>query len=400
MNFNNQLTPTDSFNMFNYMYFYNGSGVGAGDFNNDGLVDLFFASNQGDNKLFLNKGNLHFADVTEAARVPQDHGWSTGVSVADINNDGMLDIYICKVTGFRGSKMHNQLLVCKGIKNGIPFYEDQAMQYGLNFSGFSTQAAFFDYDMDGDLDMYLLNLSIHQDGSFAPRAKFLGTYDSLSGDRLFKNDEGRFRDVTRESRINSSAIGYGLGICISDINLDGWPDIYIGNDFHENDYLYINQRNGTFVDEVERQLAHTSKYSMGVDVADANNDGYPEIISLDMLASDPYILKRSFGDDDYDIFYDKIAMGYNYQYSRNNLQYNRRNGTFSETGLYSGIAATDWSWAPLWLDFDNDGLKDLFISNGIPRRLNDMDYVNFVYNDEIQKKIRDNNMGGKDIALI
>jgi hypothetical protein len=400
IDFNNTLTQTNTLNMFSYMYFYNGAGVGAGDFNNDGLIDLFFASNQKSNKLFLNEGKLHFKDVSEESKIPQDHGWSTGVSVVDINNDGLLDIYICKVGKFAGLKSENQLLVCQGIKKGIPFYEDQSERYGLHFSGFSTQASFFDYDMDGDLDMYLLNHAVHHDGSFAPRKKFLNTYDSLSGDRLYRNDGNYFTDVTRQSGINSSAIGYGLGIAVSDINLDGWPDIYIGNDFHENDYLYINQKNGTFADENTQRLMHTSKFSMGVDIADANNDGYPEIMTADMLPADPYILKRSLGDDDYDIFYDKIAFGYNYQYSRNTLQYNRRNGVFSETGLYSGIYATDWSWAPLWVDFDNDGLKDMFISNGIPTRLNDMDYVNFIYNSEIQKRSRDGVIENSDIAMM
>jgi enediyne biosynthesis protein E4 len=400
LHFNNQVTPTEKFNMFNYMYFYNGSGAGAGDFNNDGLIDLFFASNQGDNKLYINEGKLHFKDVTTAAAIPQDSAWSTGVSVVDINNDGLLDIYICRVGKFEILNSKNQLLICKGIKNGIPFYADEAAQYGLDFAGFSTQAAFFDYDMDGDLDIYLLNHSIHQSSSYAPRNNFANTYSPLSGDKLFRNDGNHFTDVTKQSKINSTEIGYGLGIAVSDINLDGWPDLYIGNDFHENDYLYINQKNGTFSEENNQRLMHTSKFSMGVDIADANNDGYPEIISMDMLAADPYILKRSLGDDDYDVFYSKIASGYNYQYSRNNLQYNRRNGMFSETGAYSGISATDWSWAPLWMDFDNDGLKDLFIANGIPKRLNDMDYVNFIYNAEIQEKIKNSDMKDKDMALM
>jgi enediyne biosynthesis protein E4 len=386
--------------MFKYMYFYNGAGVGAGDFNNDGLTDLFFASNQGDNKLYINEGKLHFKDVTVAATVPQDKGWSTGVSVVDINNDGLLDIYVCKVGKYEGLNSKNQLLICKGIKNGIPFYVDEARLYGLDFSGFSTQVAFFDYDLDGDLDMYLLNHSIHQSSSFAPRNNFINTYSALSGDKLYRNDGDHFTDVTKQSKINSTEIGYGLGIAVSDINLDGWPDLYIGNDFHENDYLYINQKNGTFTEENNQRLMHSSKFSMGVDVADVNNDGYPEIISMDMLAADPYILKRSLGDDDYDVFFSKIASGYNYQYSRNMLQYNRRNGMFSETGVYSGISATDWSWAPLFMDFDNDGLKDLFIANGIPKRLNDMDYVNFIYNTEIQEKIKNSDMKDKDMALM
>ena len=400
LNFVNKLTPNSNFNMFNYMYFYNGAGIGAGDFNKDGLVDLFFASNQGRNALYLNKGKLTFADATEEAKIPDDKGWSTGVSVVDINNDGLLDIYVCRVGKYQILNSHNQFLICKGInENGIPFYEDMAKQYGLDFSGFSTQALFFDYDLDGDLDLFLLNHSIHQSGMFAPRSNFIGTYDPVSGDRIFKNEGTVFIDVTKQSGINSSAISYGLGIASADINLDGWPDLYAGNDFHENDYLYINQKNGTFTEEATERLMHTSKFSMGVDIADVDNDGYPEIISVDMLPSDPYILKRSLGDDEYDIFFQKIDAGYSYQYSRNNLQYNRQNGMFSEIGTYAGIQATDWSWAPLFLDFDNDGLKDLFISNGIPKRLNDMDYINFISSDEIQEKIRRNEIEEKNMAL-
>jgi enediyne biosynthesis protein E4 len=403
LDFTNQLHPNPSFNVFNYMYFYNGGGIGAGDFNNDGKIDLFFAANQGPDKLFLNRGGLQFKDVTEAARIPQDSGWSTGVSVVDINNDGLLDIYICRVGRLDGlPQSHNQLLVCQGIdKNGVPSYKDEAKEYGLDFSGFSTQAVFFDYDGDGDLDMYLLNHSIHQNGTFGPRKGKLATTSPFSGDRLFRNDgNGHFTDVTRESGIHSSVIGYGLGIDVSDINLDGFPDIYVGNDFHENDYLYINQHNGTFKDELEDHIMHTSQYSMGVDIADVNNDGYPEIISMDMLPYDPYILKRSLGEDTWDIFNMKIGYGYNHQYTRNNLQFNRRNGQFSEIGLYAGVAATDWSWSPLWVDFDNDGLKDLFITNGIPKRLNDIDYINFVSNQELQQKMRDNSLDSKDMQLI
>ena len=401
ISFTNKMHPTPEFNLFKYMYYYNGAGVGAGDFNNDGKIDLFFAANQGDNKMFLNEGNLHFKDVTKEANIPEDGAWNTGVSVVDINNDGLLDIYICRVGHFGLLQGKNQLLICKGIKNGIPFYEDEAKQYGLDFSGFSTQAVFFDYDGDGDLDMFLLNHSVNHESRYAPRNNFLGTYDSLSGDRLYRNDgNNHFTDVTKESKINSSAISYGLGVAVADINLDGWPDLYVGNDFHENDYLYINQHNGTFTEENNQQLKHTSQFSMGVDIADANNDGYPEIISMDMLPSDPTILKRSLGEDDYDIFHNKLGFGYNYQYARNNLQYNRRNNHFSEVGFYSGVYATDWSWAPLFMDFDNDGLKDLFISNGIPKRMNDIDYINFVSSDEVQEKLKENKLDEKDMALV
>ncbi|WP_235921263.1 VCBS repeat-containing protein [Foetidibacter luteolus] len=383
------------------MYFYNGAGVAAGDFNNDGLIDLFFASSQQENKLFLNTGELHFKDVTKQAKIPNDGGWSTGVSVVDINNDGLLDIYICRVGNYEVLKSNNQFLICKGIgKDGIPYYQDSAKAYGLDFSGFSTQAAFFDYDMDGDLDMYLLNHSIHQNGTFGPRQTLIKKTNPLSGDRIYRNDNGKFTDATVQTGINSSVIGYGLGIAVSDINLDGYPDIYIGNDFHENDYLYINQRNGTFKEELNTLTMHTSMYSMGVDIADVNNDAFPEVITMDMLPRDPYILKRSEGDDQYDIYYYKIQNGYGFQYTKNNLQLNRRNGMFSETGLYSGISATDWSWAALWFDFDNDGLKDLFISNGIPKRLNDIDYINYISSNEMQDKIKANNLDKKDMALI
>lgn len=401
LQFSNRLTASPSFNMLKYMYFYNGAGVGAGDFNNDGLVDLFFASNQSQNTLYLNKGNLQFEDVTKAARIPADGGWSTGISVADVNNDGLLDIYVCRVGNYETLQSRNQLLICKGIDaKGIPYYADEAKSYGVDFSGFSTQAAFLDYDLDGDLDLFLLNHSLRYNSTFAPRSSYVNTSDSLSGDILYRNEGNRFSDVSKEAGILQSVIGYGLGIAVADINLDGWPDIYIGNDFHENDYLYINNRKGGFNEELTSRISHTSQFSMGVDVADINNDAWPEIIAADMLPSDPYILRRSLGEDEYNTFQIKIRNGYNHQYARNTLQLNRGNGHFSETGLYSGVSATDWSWSTLWMDFNNDGKKDLFISNGIPKRLNDIDYVNYISNDQIQSKIRTGEMGEKDMALI
>ncbi len=402
LDFNNKLTPTAEFNVFKYMYYYDGSGVGAGDFNNDGRIDLFFAANQGDDKLYLNDSGLHFRDVTAEAKIPQDGGWSTGVSVVDINNDGLLDIYICRVGNHETLHSHNQLLICQGIdKNGVPFYKDEAAAYGLDFSGFSTQALFVDYDMDGDLDMYLLNHLPHQDSRYKPRDEMLQKTSPLSGDRLYRNDgNGHFTDVTSASGINSSLLGYGLGVIASDIDLDGYPDIYIDNDFYENDYLYINQHNGTFKDELDAHLMHTSKFSMGLDIADATNDGFPEIMTLDMLPYDPLQLKSAEGENTYEIFKAKLALGYNYQYSRNSLQLNRRNGLFSETALYSGIAATDWSWSPLFLDFDNDGTKDLFISNGTPRRLNDIDYINYISDQELQRRMRTETGDREDVDLI
>ncbi|MDO6432048.1 VCBS repeat-containing protein [Flavitalea sp. BT771] len=403
LDFSNTLRPTKEFNVFDYMYFYNGGGIGAADLNNDGMTDLFFAANQGNNRLYLNQGNMHFRDITAAAGIPQDKGWSTGVSVVDINNDGLEDIYVCRVGQLEGlPSTHNQLLICTRIdSSGIPHYEDRSKQYGLDFSGFSTQAAFFDYDGDGDLDMYLLNHSIHQNGTFGYRQQKLATTSAVSGDRMYRNDgNGHFSDVTSLCGINSSIIGYGLGLTVSDIDLDGYPDIYVSNDFHENDYLYINQHNGKFREELNDHLMHTSQYSMGVDVADVNNDAYPEIISMDMLPYDPYILKRSEGEDTWDTYNLKLRYGYNHQYTRNNLQLNRRNGQFSEIGLYAGVAATDWSWSALWVDFDNDGWKDLFISNGIPKRLNDIDYINFVSNQELHERIQQGNLDNKDMEMI
>ncbi|HET6766462.1 MAG TPA: VCBS repeat-containing protein [Chitinophagaceae bacterium] len=408
IDFTNKLTATPQFNMFKYMYFYNGAGVGVGDFNNDGLSDIFFSSNQGENEIYLNEGGMKFKNVTKQARIPQDGGWSTGVSVVDINNDGLLDIYVCRVGNYETLKSKNQFLICKGKDaKGVPYYEDEAGKLGLDFSGFGTQAAFFDYDLDGDLDFFLMNHSLRFNGTFNERSSYLNTFDTLAADYLFRNesssggDKGdvKFIDVSATAGINRSIIGYGLGLSVADINLDGYPDLYIGNDFHENDYLYINQKNGTFKDELESSFMHTSQFSMGTDVADITNDGFPEIISMDMMPEDPYILKRSLGENEYNLFHFKISHGYHPQFARNTLQLNRRNGMFSDIGFYSNVFATDWSWAALWTDFDNDGWKDLFVSNGIPKRLNDMDYVNYVSNAELQEKIRTNRVDENDMAL-
>ena len=400
LHFTNTLKPTPDFNMLKYMYYFNGAGVGVGDFNNDGKIDLFFASNQGQNSLYINEGNMHFKEVTKEAKIPVDSSWSTGVSVVDINNDGMLDIYICRVGKYKTLTGKNQLLVCKRIVNGVPEYADETDLYGLGFSGFSTQACFFDFDNDGDLDMFLLNHSVNHDGNFMPRKNFVNTYDSLAGDQFFRNDGGHFTNITHQCGINSTKIGYGLGIGISDINLDGYPDIYVGNDFHENDYLYINQKDGTFKEELNDHIMHTSQFSMGLDIADINNDAYPDIMTNDMMPYDPTILKRSLAEDDYQTFKSKLEYGYNHQYSRNNLQLNQRNGMFSEVAFYSGVYATDWSWSSLWMDFDNDGKKDLFVSNGIPKRLNDIDYVNYMIDDAVQDKIQNNQLDDHDLSLI
>ncbi|MBC7774659.1 MAG: CRTAC1 family protein, partial [Phycisphaerae bacterium] len=384
LDFDNTPHQSADLNVFNYMYFFNGGGVAAGDFNQDGQIDLFFTSNMGPDKLFLNEGKLHFRDVTQQAKVnPEQSGsisWKTGASIVDINNDGMLDIYVSQVGDYKAIKGRNRLLICQKIENGVPVFADKAAEWGIDLVGFGTQVAFFDYDLDGDLDMYQLNHSLHQNGTFGPRKQFEGTIHPLSGDKLLENQGGKFLDVTAKSGIQSTVIGYGLGIGVSDFNLDGWPDVYIGNDFHENDYYYINQRDGTFKESLAEAIQHTSRFSMGVDIADINNDGWNDLISLDMQPEDPQILKASLGEDGFAIYQMKLGYGYQNQYARNALQLNDGTGHFQEIAQFAGVSATDWSWAPLFADFDADGYKDLFISNGIPRRMNDVDFMRFQEN--------------------
>ena len=377
IDFKNQLTETEQSNIIEYLYFNNGGGVAAGDINNDGLIDLYFTSNQKANKLYLNKGDLKFEDITDAAGVAGTGDWKTGVTMADVNGDGLLDIYVCEVGKYKSFHGRNQLFINQGDNT----FKEEAHEYGLDFQGFSTQAAFFDYDMDGDLDMYLLNHSVHTSRSYG-NVSLRFDRDSLAGGRLYRNDlvNGKhvFHDVTREAGIYSSQIGYGLGVNVSDINNDGLPDIYISNDFHENDYLYINNGNGTFSERLTDFITHTSRSSMGNDVGDINNDGLLDIMVLDMLPENEKIRKQSGGEDDYELAEIKLKYGYNHQFVRNTLQLNLGGGMFSEIGQLAGVYSTDWSWSPLLCDLDNDGWKDLFITNGIYRRANDLDYVKFL----------------------
>lgn len=389
--FVNSLRDTEKLNILDYLYFYNGAGVAAGDVNNDGLTDLYLVSNQGKNKLYLNKGNFRFEDITEKAGVEGFSDWQTGVTMADVNGDGWLDIYVCAVGNFRGLEGSNELY----INNGDGTFVEKAADYGLDFTGFSTQAAFFDYDHDGDLDVYLLNHAVHTSRSY-DRVSARSLRHNESGDHLFENQlihsagkadlkkPLKFVNVSEKAGIYGAAMGYGLGVSVADLNNDGWEDLYISNDFHEDDYYYVNNRNGTFTESVKKAFTHVSRFSMGNDVADVNNDGFQDVMTLDMYPEDEIVEKRSLGEDPLDIYLYKLAYGYMNQYSRNCLQLNLSGEKFADIGAMAGVAATDWSWAPLLADYDNDGIKDIFISNGIVHRPNDLDYVKYASDDSLR----------------
>ncbi|MBG9375308.1 VCBS repeat-containing protein [Panacibacter sp. DH6] len=377
--FENRLEKKHLFSILYYLYYYNGGGVAIGDINNDNLPDIYFTANSlGNNKLYINKGNFQFEDITEKAGVKGVSDWCSGATMADVNGDGLLDIYVSTVSGKYNLRGHNELY----INNGNATFTERSAEYGLSTACFTSQSVFFDYDHDGDLDCYILNQSHHPHANITDTSK-RNTYDSLSGDRLYRNDlnkaDKRFTEVSIVAGISQSNLGYGLGISVADINNDGWEDIYIGNDFHENDYYYVNQRNGTFREEGADHFAHYSRFSMGNDIADYNNDGQLDVVTVDMLPPQEKHLKTYGSDENADIYKAKLtANGYQQQYSRNCLQLNNGNGiSFSDVALIANIPATDWSWCPLFADFDNDGNKDLFISSGIVKRPVDLDYVKF-----------------------
>ncbi|RXG12756.1 VCBS repeat protein [Leeuwenhoekiella aestuarii] len=381
--FQNTLTATEDMNILDYLYFYNGGGLAIGDINNDGLPDVYFSGNQVKNELYLNKGNLKFEDITETAGVSGNSDWNTGAVMGDINGDGFLDIYVCAVVGLNGLDGYNELF----INNGDGTFTEKASEYGLDLDTFSSSAAFLDYDLDGDLDIYILNHAVHTQSSFG-KADLRYERNPQTGDRLMRNDGDHFTDVSEEAGIYGGINSYGLGIAVSDFNLDGYPDIYIGNDFHEDDYYYLNNGDGTFIEALKKHFGHTSRFSMGSDVADLNHDGWPDLISLDMLPQEEKVLKASEGDDN--IQTQRLRTdryGYHYQFTRNMLFINREGGNYQETALLSGVAATDWSWSALFGDYNQDMQQDLFISNGIPKRPNDLDYIKFVSSDQIQNKI-------------
>jgi len=379
--FTNTITETAERNILLYQYFYNGAGVAIGDLNGDGLQDIYFTSNGGDDKLYLNKGHLHFEDITATAGVAgRSDGWKTGVTLVDLDGDGKLDIYVCYSGANPIDKRRNQLFINQGNNpQGVPHFTEEAEKYGLADGSFSTQAYFFDYDGDGDLDMLLLDHNprqfTHLDDSTVPAIEKIP--DPMSGTKLYRNDHGHFTDVTAAAGIQNSGLSYGLSAGIADINGDGWPDIYLSNDYAVPDHLYINNRNGGFSDELPRHIGHTSLFSMGSDIADINNDLLPDIYTLDMLPESNLRQKTLFTPNNYEQFDQNLRVGFYYQYMRNMLQLNNGDGSFSEIGQVAGISNTDWSWSPLFADLDNDGLKDLFVTNGLVHDLTNNDFVKY-----------------------
>ena len=391
ISFNNKVEDGKLENSFLFRNFYNGGGVAIGDINNDGLCDVLLSSNMGDNKLYLNKGDFKFEDISEKAGLRQDSMWSTGVVMADVNGDGWLDIYECNSghmpTGHRKNKLY--------INNQNLTFSESARQYGLDISAYTTQVSFFDYDLDGDLDCFMINnspipvnqLNYSNKRDLPEQEWSVGEFLKGGGDHLFRNDNGHFKEITKEAGLHGGLISFGLGVSVGDINGDNYPDVYVSNDSYERDYLYINQKNGTFSDEFEKYFEHTSMSSMGTDLGDINNDGYPDVFSTDMLPDDEYRLKITGAFDNIDLYRSKLQAGFYHQFVQNCLQLNNRNGTFSEIGFYSGVAASDWSWGALMFDADNDGFTDIYVCNGVNRDVIDLDFIDFFADDVIQKMV-------------
>ena len=382
--FNNKVTDLSNFNIFNYRNFYNGGGVAIGDVNNDGKPDIFLTSNQGSNRLFINKGNWQFEDVTEKAGLGGIGKWHTGVTMVDINGDGWLDIYVCNSGALKTGEKGNELFINQ--KDGT--FKEEAEKYGLSDKGLSTQAIFFDFDHDGDLDCYILNNSYRAIGSFGYNKNLRNIRDARGGHRLYRNDNGKFVDISAQAGIYGSEIGFGLGVAAGDFNNSGWDDMYISNDFFEHDYLYINQHNGSYKENSNEAIGHMSTSSMGSDMADINNDGFLDMMTTDMLPESDYRLKTTTKFDEYDIYNAKLKNDFHHQFTANCLQLNNGDGTFSEIAQYAGVHATDWSWGALCFDFNNDGWKDIFVSNGISKDLTDQDFLTFFSSDEVLSHVK------------
>ncbi|MBX9782076.1 MAG: VCBS repeat-containing protein [Chitinophagaceae bacterium] len=392
ISFTNSIESSDENNVFKYRNFYNGGGAAAGDLNNDGLPEVFFTANNGDNKLFLNKGNFQFEDITEKSGLNNKGRWSTGIVFADINADGWLDIYVCNAGNMMQPALRKNQLY---INNKNLTFTEQAASYGLDNDGYTTHASFFDYDLDGDLDCFMVNNSPMPVNTFNYAnmrdlpAKDWDVKDFLKGggDHFYKNENGKFTEVTKLIGLHGSLISLGLGVTVGDVNGDHYPDVYVSNDFFERDYLYINQQNGTFKDEFENWIQHSSLSSMGADMNDINNDGFPDIFTTDMLPGDDYRLKANSSFEGYEVFQQKLNLGFYYQFTQNALQVNNRNGKFLETAFYSGVAASDWSWGALLFDADNDGLTDIYVCNGIYHDVTDQDFIDFFADEVMQQMV-------------
>ncbi len=395
IDFRNELVFKQEFNIYRYRNFYNGGGVALGDINNDGLLDIFFTSNMGGNKLYLNNGDMKFEDITAKAAVAGERAWSTGVSIADVNGDGLVDIYVCNSGIVEGDDRKNELY----INNGDLTFTEMAEEYGIADDALSIHGTFFDYDKDGDLDLYLANNSYRAIGSFDLQKTDRNIRDEQGGDKLYRNDGGHFTEVSSEAGIYSSEFGFALGASVGDVNRDGWPDVYISNDFFERDYLYINNRDGSFNEVLEEAMNSISAASMGADIADLNDDGYPEIFVTDMLPESETRLKLVTTFDDWEGYREYVENGFHHQFTRNTLQYNNTDGTFSEIGRWAGVEATDWSWGANIADFDLDGRRDIFVANGIYRDLTNLDYLDEISKEEVQRKIvRDNDVDFKQLV--
>jgi hypothetical protein len=407
--FRNDIVETEHNNILTYEYTYNGGGVAVGDVNNDGLTDIYFSGNAVPNKLYINKGEFNFEDITEqSGTAGRDRDWKTGVTMVDVNSDGWLDIYVCYSGNAEGEgynrpvirehpKRANQLFINQGCeKGGTPKFIEQAKQYGIDAKGtFSTQGYFFDYDRDGDLDMFLLNHANMFYAAFFNVKRLRNLRHPYFGNKLYRNDSGKYTEVSATANIHGSGLNFGLSAAISDLNGDQWPDIYVTNDYEEQDFCYINNRNGTFSEVSHKLFGHLSKFGMGSDIADVNNDGLPEVFIADMLPEDNYRQKLLKGADEYDKYSLAVDSGYYHQYMRNTFQLNRGFAPdslprFSEVAQVAGVSNTDWSWAPLLADYDNDGLKDIFVTNGYLRDFTNQDFLKYTVNDLV-KEANDNN---------
>ena len=386
IDFENKLEFRQDFNIYTYRNYYNGGGVAIGDVNNDGLPDVFFTANMLPNRLYLNLGNWKFRDITKEAGVEGKGHWSTGVAMADVNGDGWLDIYVCNSGDVEGDNRENELYINSG-EGEVPVFSEKAKEYGLADPGLSTHAAFFDFDKDGDLDMYLLNNSFRAIGSFDLRLNEREKRDPVGGDKLFRNDGEKFTDVSEQAGVYGSIVGFGLGVTVGDVDKDGWQDIYVSNDFFERDYLYLNNQNGTFREVLTLQMGSISAASMGADVADINNDAWPDFFVTEMLPQPDARIKTKTTFENWNRYQEGIKNGYFHQFTRNMLQLNNGDGTFSEVGRLAQVEATDWSWGALIQDFNNDGFKDIFVANGIYQDLTDQDFLQFIADDETKRSV-------------